>query len=152
MHTQTFESAHRRPVRWFGGAWPWSMGIILSLVLRGDAQNGTGQKLNNVIQQPIGQPVGGMDDIPRGNPVQNERLIRALNADRQKSLISDTNKLIRLVNELNAEIASTGPDSLTADQLHKLAEIEKLAHNVKFKMSTPVRTTPAYEPPFQTVR
>jgi hypothetical protein len=123
----------------------------LVLVLRGDAQNNSGPKLNNVIQQP-GQPVGNATEVPREDQIQYEKLLRALNADRQKSMVSDTNKLLRLVNELNAEIARTGPDSLTDDQLRKLAEIEKLAHKVKDKMSTSVRGTPAFEPPFQRAR
>jgi len=65
--------------------------------------------------------------------------------------VNDTNKLLRLVNELNAEIARTEPSVLTADQLRKLAEIEKLARNVKEKMATSVRGTQAFEPPFQPV-
>ena len=106
-----------------------------------------------MIPQPIGQPVGDSGNVTYGPPdIQNEKLLRALNADRQKSLVSDTNKLLRLVNELNAEIARTNPVSLNPAQLHKVAEIEKLAHNVKDKMSTSVRGTPAFQAPFQPVR
>jgi hypothetical protein len=36
--------------------------------------------------------------------------------------------------------------------LHKVAEIEKLAHNVKDKMSTSVRATPAFQTPVQPAR
>lgn len=105
------------------------------------------------LPQPIGQGVNDdMSEAP-GNmdPLHDERLLRAMNADRQKSLVADTNKLLRLVNELNAEIARTSPAALTADQLHRLQEIEKLAHNVKEKMSTSVRGLPAFQPPFQPV-
>jgi hypothetical protein len=92
------------------------------------------------LPQPIGQPVGGgLEDVPNADPTEDEKLLRALNADRQKSLVSDTNKLLRLVNELNAEIARSSPDLLNSAQLRKMAEIEKLAHNVKDKMSTSVR-------------
>jgi hypothetical protein len=62
-------------------------------------------------------------------------------------MVSDTNKLLRLVNELNSEIAHTSPDLLTPSQLRKVAEIEKLAHNVKDKMSTSVRGLPAFPQP-----
>ena len=58
------------------------------------------------------------------------------------------NKLLKLVTELNAELTSSNPDSLSANQLRKLAEIEKLAHSVKDKMSTSVRGTPLYPQPF----
>ena len=74
-------------------------------------------------------------------------MLRSQNADRQKSLVSDTNKLLRLTNELNTEIARTSPDALSDAELRKLAEIEKLAHSVKEKMSTSVRGTPAFRGP-----
>jgi hypothetical protein len=110
------------------------------------------------IQRPplspqLGQPAGETgDDVPPGGSVDDEKQLRARNADRQKSLVSDTNKLLRLVKELNAEIARTNPDSLNADQLRRMAEIEKLARNVKDKMSTSVRGMPGFLPPAQPPR
>jgi hypothetical protein len=121
--------------------------MILALPVR--SQQGVPTS-HPTFQQPLGQPVGGdRDDIPQGSPVQDERVLRALNADRQRSMVSDANKLLRLAKELNAEIARTNPDSLSLDQLHKMAEIEKLARNVKEKMSTSVRATPSYVPTMQ---
>ncbi len=75
--------------------------------------------------------------------IDEEKRLRALNADRQKSLVSDTNKLLVLVNELNAEIARSKADALTAEQLRKVAEIEKLARNVREKMSLSVKGPPS---------
>jgi hypothetical protein len=102
--------------------------------------------------QPIGQRVGGgLDDMREGDPAESERRLRALNILRQKALVSDTKKLLQLANELNAEIGGADSESLTADQLRKLAAIEKLAHSVKEKMSTSVgriREAPASLPPF----
>lgn len=85
-----------------------------------------------------------MDDR---DPLDREKQLRALNADRQKSLVADTNKLLKLAGELNAEINSANTGSLTLDQLQKIIEIEKLAHSVKEKMRTSVRTTPVYAQP-----
>jgi hypothetical protein len=84
----------------------------------------------------------------RQYPVEEAKRLRALNALRQKSLVEDTNKLLKLAAELNAEVSSEHPDELTPEQLHKLAEIEKLAHSVKDKMSTPVWGIPVFPPPF----
>jgi len=100
-----------------------------------------------MIPQPLGQ-LGNQDDDTSG-PSQDEQLLRVLNAQRQKSLVADTDKLLRLANDLNAEIARTTPAALTPDQLHKLAEIEKLARNVREKMATSVRGTQPFVPPFQ---
>jgi hypothetical protein len=99
--------------------------------------------------QPIGQSVGGGLDDDRSEPDQIDaaRRYRALNDMRQKALVSDTNKLLKLANELDAEIRKANSGSLTPDQLHKLATIEKLARSVKEHMSTPVANMPAYHPP-----
>ncbi|MGA2218980.1 MAG: hypothetical protein ABSG51_12880 [Terracidiphilus sp.] len=100
------------------------------------------------LDQPIGQHIGGgLEDLGGPDQLDAERRFRALNAMRQKAMISDTNKLLKLVGELNAEISRESPESLTADQLHKLGTIEKLAHSVKEKMSTPVGPNPSYLPP-----
>jgi hypothetical protein len=132
-----------------------TLGLLSAFLftLQCGAQNAPGSQRGGMLPQPIGQPVGDNGDISNGNPnqIQNERLLRTLNADRQKSLVSDANKLLRLANELNAEVGRTSPEEFTPSQLHKLAEIEKLAHSVKDKMSTSVRGTPAFQPPFQPI-
>jgi hypothetical protein len=95
-----------------------------------------------------GRPISrGLNDAMNSNPLDDEKVLKALNADRQKSIVSDTNKLVKLINALDAEIARSKQDSLTEDQKRKIAEIEKLAHNVKEKMSTSVRGTPPFRPP-----
>jgi hypothetical protein len=83
-----------------------------------------------------------MDD-----PVWVHKRQRLLNEARQKSLVEDTNKLLKLAAELNAEAAGENPASPPAMQFHKLAEIEKLAHSVKDKMSTPLWGEPAVTTP-----
>jgi hypothetical protein len=64
-----------------------------------------------------------------------ERRMKLMNNERRKSLVSDTDKLIKLATELNNEIAKSNSGSLAPDQLRKLAEIEKLARNVRDKMT-----------------
>jgi hypothetical protein len=77
-----------------------------------------------------------------------EKRFRAFNLDRQKQLVSETDKLLRLVKELNEEIASENSGSLSADQLRKVAEIEKLARSVKDKMANGLlRPSPEAPPP-----
>ena len=144
-----FGFAHRPPQRHLFKWVPLALCLMLVLALPARSQQITPTN-HPTLQQPIGQPVGGdRDDIPQGPTPQDERLLRALNADRQKSMVADANKLLRLAKELNAEISRTKPDSLTLDQLRKMAEIEKLARNVKEKMSTSVRATPGFLPPMQ---
>jgi hypothetical protein len=98
--------------------------------------------------QPIGPRVGGgIDDRSDLDLPDTARRVRALNDMRQKQIVSDTNKLLKLANELDAEIHKENSDSLTPEQLRKLATIEKLARNVKEHMSTPVTGLPDYQQP-----
>ena len=139
-----FISSRRTPSRRFSQAAHLALCFALLLGLPGGAQNGSMQS-----QQPLstlGQrargPFENMDDR---DPVDREKQLRALNADRQKSLVADTVKLLKLAGELNSEVSSTQPGALTLDQLHKLAEIEKLAHSVKEKMATSVRGISSFQ-------
>ena len=116
------------------------------LPLPGAAQNGPPTK--PPLQQMQGQQGIGIFDHPGyEDEARHERQLQALNADRQKSLVSDTVKLLKLANELNAEVSGRNPDTLTPDQLRKLEQIEKLAHSVKEKMSTSVRGVPPFHMP-----
>lgn len=82
-----------------------------------------------------------------GNLEMEAKRLDALNAARQKSLVSDTNKLVKLTAELNAQINSTRPASLTEAQMRMVAEIEKLARNIREKMCTSVKGVPGIGPP-----
>jgi hypothetical protein len=73
------------------------------------------------------------------NPMDGEKRLRAINAERQKTLTSDTAKLLKLATELNEEIAKSNPGALSAGQLRKVAEMEKLAHDIREKMIMSVR-------------
>jgi len=50
-------------------------------------------------------------------------------------MISDSDKLLKLARELNEEVAKENTGTLTLDELHKIAEIEKLARNVRQRMT-----------------
>ena len=77
-----------------------------------------------------------------GSPDQKRLL--SLNALRQKLLVSDTEKLVRLAKELNDEMAGADAATMTDAQLRKVAEIGKLAKSVREKMSY---STGAYPTP-----
>jgi hypothetical protein len=104
------------------------------LVIPGGAQVGSIPK--GPFPQPIGQRAPqSADGLGGGDLSQEEERLQMLNRQRQKSLVSDTNKLLKLASELDGEVKNANPQAWTPSQLRKLAEIEKLAHNVKDKMS-----------------
>ena len=66
--------------------------------------------------------------------LRQKRLHQMREAQR-KTVVSYAEKLLTLVTKLNAEISSTNPVALTPDQLRKVAEVEKLARNVRDMMT-----------------
>jgi hypothetical protein len=73
------------------------------------------------------------DDMdPHGN--LPESYARMQNTERQKRLVSDTERLLSLTNQLKTSIASSGGEALTPEMLRQMDEIEKLARSVKNKM------------------
>jgi hypothetical protein len=58
---------------------------------------------------------------------------RAMNAERQRRLETDTNKLVGLVTDLNREMRSDR-ELAPLDLSRRAAEIEKLAHDVQDRM------------------
>jgi hypothetical protein len=84
---------------------------------------------------------------PEVDPVFAAKRLKALNADRQKSMVSDADKLLKLARQLDTEIASNPTDELTPEETRKLAEIEKLARSVKAKMAQSFGGGPSIAPP-----
>ncbi len=82
-----------------------------------------------------------------GDPAMEEKRLNALNAERQKAMVADTDKLVKLAAELNQEVNGKSLEQLTDDQLRKVAEIEKLAHSIREKMSTSVKPAPMMDSP-----
>lgn len=103
-------------------------------------------------QQPVPNQAGRHAQSPfagfgNADPAMAEKQMRALNLERQKSMVADADKLLKLARELNAEIGAGAGDSLTPAQLRKVADIEKLARNVKQKMSYSVSGGPQVDEP-----
>jgi len=95
--------------------------------------------------RPSMSPLSNGDDTY--DPVMAERRMRALNAERQKQMVADANKLLKLARELNDEVASANQSAFSPDQLRKIAEIEKLAKNVRERMSAGIGETQSQFPP-----
>jgi hypothetical protein len=82
-----------------------------------------------------------------GDQAADPKRMRVLNAERQKELVSDTQKLLQLARELNAEVSDANAGAMTDAQLRKVAEIAKLARSVKEKMSFSVGGYPPLKGP-----
>jgi hypothetical protein len=140
-----------------GGQLIAAMGVVVLLALAGSqavhCQMGSGSNSGQSGQSTVHPPFtrnqqdanSPFDDF---DSVTAERRNRALNMERQKLMVSDANKLLKLARELNDEVASTKSDAFTSDQLHKIAEIEKLARSVRERMASAVGSPqPMMQPP-----
>ena len=114
------------------------IGLLLALSRVGHSQGGNSQLpvSPHGFPQQDNTPFSTMDG---SNSVESEKRMRMINTDRQKSLVADANRLLALATELNNEIAKSNTGDLTPEQIRKVAEIEKLAHSVKDKMSMSLR-------------
>jgi hypothetical protein len=76
--------------------------------------------------------------IDEADVVSAGRHLRQFYLEQQKSMVKDTDKLLQLATELNAEVSREHSGTLTPDERHKAEKIEKMARSVRDKMSTPV--------------
>jgi hypothetical protein len=83
--------------------------------------------------------------------MEDQKLLQMRNAARQISMVSDAGKLLRLANELHAELAAANTATLTPAQLRKLQQIEKLARNVRSKMAIAVGDSQGGPMPIQSL-
>jgi hypothetical protein len=118
--------------------------LLLLALFASTAEPAGQQPIPNQMNQQSRSPYDGFG---AHDPVLAARQMRALNADRQKSLVSETQKLLKLAQELNSEIETSNQDVLTQVQLRKIADIEKLARNVKQKMSISFVGGPLFQEP-----
>lgn len=115
------------------------------LVSNGAAQSQQSQRSTDTIpSRPVMPNMDpfNMPPVYSGDPMQNrqdQKRLQYLNAERQKSMVAETNRLVKLAADLNAQINSGERTQLTPDQVRQLAEIEKLAHRIRDRMSTSVR-------------
>ncbi len=154
---KSFGAAKRKlyETRVFRLVWPL---LILALLMVGQVPVAAGQQPINGLDPNLQEPaqdnmgptrdmrgnrdLGPNRDLGRMDPTLAKRQVEMLNVQRQKMMVSDTAKLLKLATELKAEIDAGDSVSLTPEQLRKISEIEKLAHSVKQKMSITVGVGP----------
>jgi len=80
---------------------------------------------------------------PDSSPEDQDRarieadMAKRANQERQAQLVRDTDKLVKLANELKAYVDKSNEHVLSLDVVKKADEIEKLARSVKDKMKGP---------------
>jgi hypothetical protein len=114
-------------VRSHGVAW-----ILFFLLLFSVSSGGQGMPQR---PGPPASPTRG--DIGDNNDAQQQlarEMAKKANEDRQKALRNDTDKLVKLAEELKDYVDKSNENVLSVDVIKKADQIEKLAHSVKEKM------------------
>ena len=125
-------------------------GLAIGLLSLGFTSRGWSQVRQVPGNSPLGQtPTPGMPQMPGRKGAQppdmdsgadplagNMEAQRAKmrNADRQKQLQQDTEKLLSLATELKEQVGKTDKNILSVDVIKKADEIEKLAKSVRERM------------------
>lgn len=106
------------------------MGMLFGLLggVSGQQQQTTGQREPGMGNNPL-PPLG--PELPPSVLARQEKM---RNDDRQKRLVSDTDKLLALATQLHEDVAKTDKNVLSLDVIRRADEIEKLAHAVKERM------------------
>jgi hypothetical protein len=116
-----------------GSLWRVSWVIPIFVLIAG-AQSFSSPQLSGQGSPRVRNPYGTSASA-EADPVYDQRRMKALNADRHRSMVSDTEKLLQLAKQLDSEIAGNSTDGLTSQEMKQVAEIEKLARSVKEKMA-----------------
>jgi hypothetical protein len=128
--------------------WLWLVGMLAILLL--DAALCAAQSAA-VGEAGMPDPVGSPHAVPQlllsqdhssystNDSTEAEiRMRRLAYQAEEKRMVKETNQLLELAKKLNAEVASQRGAVLTPVELREVAEIQKLAHSVRTKMTSPV--------------
>jgi hypothetical protein len=93
---------------------------------------------NEMPQLQNNQPPDANAQMRMREQQAKQQNFEAANAERKKQIAEDSAKLLKLANDLKAEVDKTTKDTLSLNVIRKAEEIEKLAHSVKEKMKLTV--------------
>jgi hypothetical protein len=119
----------------------WALSICLLFTIGGNAQSKQ-RPVNPPPQGGAGMPIPPPDPIGEGNSDESTRramheMEKKANLERQAALKKDTEKLLKLAEELKNSVDKSSASVLSLEVMKKAEEIEKLAHSVKDKMKGP---------------
>lgn len=121
--------AHVRPTAVLG------LGVLVLMCGPADrSQSGTPDPFGNSGRTEHEFPHRAVSNGADTDHVTTGRQRIAFNVERQKQIVADSDKLLKLARELNDEVAAGNTGQWTPDELDKIAEIEKLARRVKARM------------------
>lgn len=118
----------------------WTKGCVFGVALLGWAEISGRTQWNSkgpqVSQSPNVPAMSGKDPNEAASVELQHKQEKLRQDERQKRLVSDTDKLLSLVTQLHEDVAKTDKNILSVDVIRRADEIEKLARNVKERMKS----------------
>ena len=114
----------------------WTLSICLWFAIGGAAQTLPGRQNPTPAMPPAPRmdPISPSGETTEAQEQQAREMAKKANLARQAALKSDTDKLLKLAEELKTSVDKSTANVLSLDVLKKAEEIEKLAHSVRDKM------------------
>ena len=130
---------HRRHTSRWSSSRPVKLVLLLGLlfgasVLPFHSQKGTQSSPQPPQTLPPPDPILDYGPPREHVPTFEDLQFRKYLASQLKSMVSDADKLLKLAQDLNKDADPPAGSSPSRDDVRRVAEIEKLAHNVKWKM------------------
>lgn len=123
--------------------WMFSFALVSLLAVAGAAVGRPQQHTSAPVVQQGGSHGGGASPFPTLGEQEEPGLTsikdtqaKLRNDERQKRLVSDTDKLLALATQLHADVAKTNKNILSIDVIRRTEEIEKLARGIKDRMKS----------------
>jgi hypothetical protein len=119
----------------------WTLSTCLLFAVQGNAQT-PNRPTDPASQGTHASPPLPGDPIPGSNGDESQQrmmheMAKKANLERHAALKTDTEKLLKLAEELKASVDKSSSSVLSLEVLKKAEEIEKLARSVKDKMKGP---------------
>jgi hypothetical protein len=119
----------------------WTVSFGLLFAIPGSAQSQPRPTIPSAQGSQGASPMAGDPIANRNGDESQDRMFREMakkaNLERQAALKNDTEKLLKLAEELKTSVDKSSASVLSLEVLKKAEEIEKLARSVKDKMKGP---------------
>lgn len=140
------QAIYRRVIGLSPNALPVALCLMMVFAFPLGAQSGrTGGQIS--LPQPIGQRNGSaLEDSWSNDPAEQAKRLRDLNAARQKNIVSDAEKLLKLAVALKAQADSSDTQTSVAQQVNQWSQVEHLARGIREKMSYAPPSSFGYTP------
>ncbi len=147
-HRKGLDALHLPALPGRVGGFPWARALVclpaftlMTATYHLSSQSAAPSQTNptrSILLPAVNRPPDANAQMAMRNEQVKKQSFDAANQERKKQLTDDSARLLKLANDLKAEVDKTSKDTLSLSVIRKADEIERLAHSVKEKMKLTV--------------